>query len=185
MARRRPRDDASVVAALPEALDRLAADLRGGGSVVAALSRAAPSGGALRADFEGIVERAATVGVAEAIAWWRVERPDSAVAAVAGALEVAASVGGRSAASLEGLATGLRDRRETAQEVVALSAQARLSALVVALAPLGSLGFSLMADGRVLAALLGTTAGWACLGAGLGLEALAWAWMRGIVRGQP
>src|SRR5438874_1087575 len=96
---------------------------------------------------------AAGAALVGSIATWAEERPLPAVAAVAGALEVAVTVGGRSAAALEGLAGALRDQRDIQDEVVALSAQARLSALVVALAPLGSLGLSLAVDPRVTTTL--------------------------------
>src|SRR5437867_1719083 len=72
---------------------------------------------------------AAGAALVGSIATWAEERPLPAVAAVAGALEVAVTVGGRSAAALEGLAGALRDQRDIQDEVVALSAQARLSAL--------------------------------------------------------
>ena len=101
---------------------------------------------------------------------------------MAAALEVAATVGGRSAAALEGLAAGLRDRHDTQREAAALSAQARVSALVVGLAPLGSLAFSVLADRRVPAALVGTGPGRICLAAGIGLDALAFVWMHRVLR---
>jgi tight adherence protein B len=104
------------------------------------------------------------------------------VATVAAALTVASSAGGPSAAALEGLAGGLRDRQDAATEVAALSAQARMSALVVGAAPVLSLSLSLLADARVASTLVGTGPGLSCLVAGATLEALAGLWMRRIVR---
>lgn len=177
------REDARVVAALPEVLDHLAADLRGGGTVLPALRHAAGGYGPLEADVARIVDQVtAGAGLTESIAAWPKERPLPSVGVVAGALEVAVTVGGRAAGSLEGLAAGLRDGRDAREEAMALSAQARLSAVVVGLAPLGSLVVSALVDGRVPAALLGTAPGRACLAAGLGLEALAALWMRRILR---
>jgi tight adherence protein B len=180
---RRGRRDARLVAELPDALDRLAADLRGGGAVLAALEVLSAGPGPLAADLRRLTARAAAGTVlAESIAAWAAERPLPAVAAVAGALEVAAAVGGRSAAALEGLAGGLRDQRDIREEIAALSSQARLSALVVALAPLGSLGLSLAVDPRVMTTLTGTGPGRACLAVGLGFELVAWVWMHRLVR---
>lgn len=176
------RERARLVAALPDLLDRLAADLRSGGSLLAALGQATGGRGPLETDLARVVRRvAAGDGLAESIAAWPVERPLPAVRVVTGALEVAVTEGGRVAPALEGLAAGLRDGQDAREEAMALSAQARLSALVVGLAPLGSLAVSALVDGRVLAALLGTAPGRACLAAGLGLEALAGLWMRRIL----
>lgn len=121
-------------------------------------------------------------GLPDALSAWRAERPGPDGAVVTAALEVAHSVGGGVAGPLEGLAAGLRDRIDGARELRAQSAQARLSAWVVGLAPLGALGLSLLSDHRVVAALVGTAAGRGCLLAGAGLEALAAAWMRHILR---
>ena len=180
---RRGRRDTRLVAELPDALDRLAADLRGGGAVLSALEALSAGPGPLAADLRRVTGRsAAGAALVGSIATWAEERPLPAVAAVAGALEVAVTVGGRSAAALEGLAGALRDQRDIQDEVVALSAQARLSALVVALAPLGSLGLSLAVDPRVTTTLTGTNPGRACLAFGLGLELAAWVWMHRLVR---
>ncbi len=62
---------------------------------------------------------------------------------------MAVAAGGPAAPALDGLAAGLRDRHDAAAEVAALSAQARLSAIVVGAAPLVSLALSLLVDRRV------------------------------------
>jgi Flp pilus assembly protein TadB len=63
-----------------------------------------------------------------------------------------------------------------------LSAQTRLSAVVVGAAPLGYLAFSALVDPRSLGVLVGTGVGRVCLVVGLALEGLAALWMRRIVR---
>jgi tight adherence protein B len=100
-------------------------------------------------------------------------------------LEVAVVAGGPAAPALDGLAAGLRDRHDAAGEVAALSAQARLSAIVVGAAPLVSLALSLLVDPRVAPTLIGTATGRACLLAGMALEGLAGLWMHRIVRCEP
>jgi tight adherence protein B len=167
----------------PAVLDRLAAHLRAGGTVPTGLRDLAGDSGPLAAGLGRVVERIdAGAGLPDALSALHAERPGPDVAVVAAALDVAHSVGGGVAGALEGLASGLRDRIEGARELRAQSAQARLSAWVVGLAPLGALGLSLLSDHRVVAALVGTAAGRVCLLAGLGLEALAAAWMRRILR---
>ena len=181
----RRRAAAEVEAALPDLLERVAGEFRAGASLLRALAEAAGGAGlpeALAADLARVVARADDGGLGPALAAWAEDRPLPAVAAAAAALEVAAGAGGPAAPALEGLAAGLRDRHDAAGEVAALSAQARLSAVVVGAAPVASLALSLLADRRVAPTLIGTGSGRACLVTGTALEALAALWMRRIVR---
>jgi tight adherence protein B len=185
---RRRRAEAAVLAALPDVLDRVAGGLRAGAAPLAALAEAAagpdlPPG--LAADLVRVVERAEEHGLDPALAAWAEERPLPAIAATAAALQVTAGAGGPAAPALEGLATGLRDRHDAAGEAAALSAQARLSAIVVGASPLVSLTLSLLVDRRVAPTLMSTSSGRACLLTGAALEALAAIWMRRILRLQP
>ena len=185
---RRRRCDEAVLGALPDVLDRVAGGLRAGAAPTAALAEAAagadlPSG--LASDLATIVERAEQDGLDPALMAWAEERPLPAVAATAAALQVTPRAGGPAAPALEGLATGLRDRHDAAGEAAALSAQARLSAIVVGASPLVSLALSLLVDRRVAPTLMATPSGRACLLTGIALEALAAAWMRRILRVQP
>ncbi len=91
-------------------------------------------------------------------------------------------MGGRAAEAIDGLAASLRHRLDAAAEAHALSAQARLSALVIGAAPLGYLAFSGLVDPRSVTMLVSTGVGRVCLVAGLGLEVLAALWIRRIVR---
>ena len=184
---RRGRDSA-IVAALPEVLERVASSLRAGAAPLVAVGEAAagadlPEG--LAADLARLAERAEERGFGPALVAWAEERPVPAVGAVAAALEVAVVAGGPAAPALDGLAAGLRDRHDAAAEVTALSAQARLSAVVVGASPLVSLALSLLADPRVAPTLLGTAPGRACLFVGIALEGLAAVWMHRIVRSEP
>ncbi|MDQ3946419.1 MAG: type II secretion system F family protein [Actinomycetota bacterium] len=166
----------------PAVLDQLAAHLRAGGTVHSGLRDLAVDAGHLDAGLRRVAESVeGGGGVPDALSAWRAERPAPDVAVVAAALEVAHCAGGAVAGPLEGLAAGLRDRIEGARELRAQSAQARMSAWVMGLAPLGALGLSLLSDHRVVAALVGTAGGRACLLAGFGLEALAAAWMRRVL----
>jgi tight adherence protein B len=181
----RGRADARVVGALPSALDRVSAGLRAGATVGDSLGELAAASGPLAPDLRRLAARSRLgVGLGEALAQWAHERPLPGVQAVSGALALAVSVGGACAVALEGLGESLRAREATTREAHALSAQARLSAVVVGAAPLGYLGFVSITDPGSLDALLSTGAGRMCLIVGLALEALGALWMRALLRRQ-
>ena len=92
---------------------------------------------------------------------------------------------GVSTPAIDGLAQSLRDRLGAAAEAGALSAQARLSALVVGAAPVGYLAFSTALDPTSTATLVTTTPGRVFLVLGLGCEVLGARWMHRIVRVRP
>jgi tight adherence protein B len=173
---------------LPVALELVASELRTGGTVIGALGAlartgVAPARGALTADFARITRRCELGAPLQgALAAWAGERNDPGFRSAAGALAVAATTGGRSAEALDGLASSLRDRIEIAAEARALSAQARLSAIVVGSLPLAYLAGCAVVDPRQVRVLTGTSFGIACLGSGLALEGLAVVWIRAILR---
>jgi tight adherence protein B len=167
---------------LPLALEQIAAHLRGGGTVAHGVSALADGDGPLASDLRRVRTRADLgVGLADALAAWPGERDLPDVRAVAGALAVAESLGGRSAHALDGLAKSLRDRLGAAAEARSLSAQARLSAVVVGASPLVYLVFSALVDPASVGQLVGTGFGRVCLVLGLALEAAAALWMRHIL----
>lgn len=180
----RDRRRRRLAAALPDAVEQIAAELRGGGTVDGGIRNLAGGEGPLSPELRRVAARADLgLGLGDALASWPDESGVPDVRAVAGALAVAATVGGRSAAALDGLAASLRDRLGATAEARSLSAQARLSAVVVGAAPLVYLLFSVMVDPTTLGVLLGSGFGRVCLLVGLGLEALAALWMRRIVGG--
>ena len=174
--------DRRLAVAMPGALETVAAELRGGASVVEAVTRVAGSPSAVAPELRRVVART-EVGLtfgASLTAWSR-DRHRPEVQAAAGALAVAATLGGRAADALDGLAASLRHRLDAVADARALSSQARLSALVVGAAPLGYLAFSALVDPGAVDVLLTTGVGRVCLVTGLGLEALAAWWIRRIV----
>jgi tight adherence protein B len=178
----RTRAHRRYASALPLALERIAAHLRGGGTVAHGVAALAGGDGPLAGDLRRVQGRADLgVGLADALAAWPVERDVGDVRAVAGALAVAETLGGRSAHALDGLAASLRDRIGAAAEARSLSAQARLSAVVVGVSPLAYLVFSALVDPGSVGMLVGTGAGRVCLVLGLLLEAAAALWMRRIL----
>jgi tight adherence protein B len=177
---RRARQIAMVV---PETLERVASELRSGGTVATAISAVAIGDGPLGPDMARLVARIRLgASHAEALGAWAAERSVAGIDASAGALAMCSSVGGRSADALDGLATSLRDRLGVAAEARALSSQARMSALVVAGAPVAYIAWSALVDPHGLHVLTATVFGRICLVLGLGLEALGGWWMRNIVR---
>jgi tight adherence protein B len=169
-------------AALPPALEQFAAALRGGAAPAEALSALADGRGSLAADLRRVRARAELgLGLTDSIAVWPQDRPLPSVRAAAGALALATSVGGRAADALDGLAASLRERLGAVAEARSLSAQARLSAVVVGAGPLAYLGFSALVDPASVGALVETDGGRVCLVVGLALDLVAIAWMRRIV----
>jgi tight adherence protein B len=178
----RSRQHRALDAALPGALDMAAAELRAGGTVRSAVVSLARTRGPLAADLSRVDARVVLgTTFSDALERWAVERGGDTVRAVAGALAVADSLGGRAVDALEGLARSLRDADGAAAEARALSSQARLSAMVVGAAPFAYLAFQLVTDPASTGVLVGTPAGQGCLAAGLVLEAFAVVWMRRIV----
>jgi len=171
-----------VAVAVPVTVERVASELRAGGTIPTAINAIGSSDAVLAADFTRIQTRLALgAPVAEALAAWASERSAPGVDVTAGALAMCAEVGGRSADALDGLACSLRDRLAVVAEARALSAQARMSAVVVGGTPLLYIGWSAFADRRALHTLTATTAGQLCLLIGLGLEVLGAWWMRRII----
>jgi tight adherence protein B len=179
----RGRRSRLLAAAVPNAVDRVAAELRSGGTVATAIAGLAAADHVLAADFSRVDARMRLGSSLDAaLRRWAQERPVEGVDATAGALAVCASVGGRGADALDGLASSLRDRLAVVSEAQALSAQARLSALVVGSAPIVYLAWSMLVDPHALHALFATAVGQVCVAVGLTLELIGALWMRKIIR---
>ena len=108
---------------------------------------------------------------------WRDARDKPSVRLTVGALVLATQTGGPPARVIEDVASAIRSRQQVAREAHALAAQARLSALVVGVAPLGFMVITCLTDPRNAHVLFGTPVGITCVVAGLGLDALGAMWM--------
>ena len=179
----RHRRERLIAAAVPDTLERIGSELRAGGTVATAISSIACGAGPLAADA-GRIETRVRLGAAlpEALRSWAHERRAVGVEVAAGALSLSATVGGPAADALDGLASSLRARLSVVAEARALSAQARYSAWVIGLAPIGYLVSTAAVDSRSVHVLFATGSGRACVVLGLGLELLGASWMRAIVR---
>lgn len=176
------RGDRLLEAALPEALEAVARSLRSGASLRQAVEEAGAAPGSVGHDLRAVArEVAAGVPLATALDGWGRRRPLPGVRLAVSALGLGAETGGAHARALDGVAATLRARAGVAGEVRALSAQARLSAVVIVLAPLGFSALAAATDERT-AGFFVTPLGLACLAAGLALDALAALWMHRLSR---
>ena len=180
---RRGRAGAVSDAALPVALEAVASGLRAGSTLPLALAAAATGAGpALGAELTRVVADATHVGLAAAADEWALRQPRPAVRLAAAALALSAEVGGAGARALDGVALTLRQRSEAVAEVRALATQARLSALILSVAPIGFVALAGTADPRTVRFLLADPAGQVCLVLGLLLDVAGAAWMGRITR---
>jgi tight adherence protein B len=101
---------------------------------------------------------------------------------VAGVLKLHRRTGGALAASLDEVAGTLRARREGARELRSLTAQARLSAAILGLLPLGFFLFLSIVARRDVESAFRTTAGASAIGFGLVLQGAAFVWIRRLLR---
>ena len=177
------RRDRRIGAAVPGVVEQIASELRAGGTIATAVASLGRGDGPLAADFATVDARLALgAPMPDALAAWAQQRRAAGVDVVAGALAMCASVGGRSADALDALASSLRDRLAVVAEARALSAQARMSALVIGAMPLLYIAWSAMGDRRALTALTGTAVGRTCVVIGIALEIVGALWMRRILR---
>lgn len=166
---------------LPLVLDEVARSLRAGCSLAQALASAGevpgPAGRAV-AELAGEIE--AGRPVAAAAHRWASRSGSPVVGLAAVAVGLAAEAGGTSARAVDGVAASLRERAEAADEAHALAAQARLSALVIGVAPLAFAALAAATDSRTATFLVGSPLGLGCLVGGVALDAAALVWMRRI-----
>jgi len=169
---------------LPAALDRLAAALRSGSSLPMALDEVGsaldpPIGPELAALAR---ETARGRPVREVIDDWSAMHDDPGTRLAAAALVLSTLVGATPARAIDGVAATVRERLDLAAERRALAAQARTSALVLSVAPVGFAVLLVLADSAASDFLLGTPAGWVCLTLGVSLDAAGAWWMARLSR---
>ena len=99
-------------------------------------------------------------------------------------IAVSATLGGASAAPLDRAAAALRLRAVDDEERRSHSAQARLSAHVLTVIPVGMLALLVTTDPDVRAVVV-EPVGAACVATGLLLNATGWVWMRHTIGRRP
>ena len=182
---RRHHGDQRLERELPGALEAVARSIRSGASLRQAIGEAALSTpGPLGREF-AMVARQAAYGATlmEALEALGDRRPIAGVRLTVAALCLGVETGGAQARAVDGVATTLRDRFAVAAEVRALASQARVSALVIGLAPLAFGAFAVTTDPRTGEFLFHTPLGLALLAVGVTLDGLGWLWMQHLARG--
>ncbi|HUP85361.1 MAG TPA: hypothetical protein VM143_06815 [Acidimicrobiales bacterium] len=182
------RRTAAADRALPGVLESVARQLRAGGSLAQALvaTTPSPSSGDLAAAWARLAGLVPIVGVTAALDDWSSAAREGhdrgrSVGLAAAALALASSTGGSPARAIDGVAATLRSRLAIADEVRALSSQARASAVVIALAPLVFATVAAATDPRT-AHFVASPSGLLLVGLGLGLDALGAWWMARLCR---
>ena len=185
--RRRRRREIATQERLAEAVSLIASAMRSGRSLLQAIELAATDlDPLLGSTFRRLADR---TGLGDPMdesidAWARdVGGPDARL--VAGVLKLHRRTGGSLAASLENLAHTLRDRRASARELGSLTAQARLSATILGLLPIGFFLFLSVIARRDLEAAYETPTGVIAIAFGLALQGAAYVWIRHLLRVEP
>ena len=117
--------------------------------------------------------------LAQALAGIEPGDPDAALTLQA--LAATSHLGGPIAATLDAAAAVLRGRTAARAERWAHGAQARLSARVLTIVPLGFAGWSALSSPRTRSVYLSSFAGGVCALIGLILNLIGWRWMKKIV----
>jgi len=161
----------------------LAAAVRSGASLTQAIRYAASEAEPpVREEFGQLVADLDTgIALDHALRSWAASHPTAQVELVVGALELHRRSGGDLPVVLDQVAATIRDRVSIAREVRSLTAQARLSAWILGLLPVGFFAFLWLTSRRDIEGALSTPIGIACILVGLLLECGAFAWIRKLL----
>jgi tight adherence protein B len=136
----------------------------------------------LRGELTSLVDGIDTgTPISEALAEWADAHDSEDARLIAGVLDLHRRSGGDLPIVLDGLAGTLRERRAAHREVRALTAQARLSGVILGMLPIGFFAFLLLTSRREMVEAIATPLGGTALGIGLGLEVLAFLWIRHLL----
>jgi tight adherence protein B len=119
--------------------------------------------------------------VGEALSDWADAQGSDDAVLIVGVLDLHRRSGGDLPTVLDSLAGTLRERRAAHRDVRALTAQARLSGVILGMLPIGFFGFLLLTSRREMLDAIATPLGQTALGLGLGLEILAFLWIRHLL----
>lgn len=183
-AQRRHHASRALARELPEVLDSVVGVVRSGGSLLEGL-RAAH-----RQPFDPVVHRDLGLVLAEidrggavgsALAGWAARRHDRDLRTVAGLTAAATETGGPLATALAGISATIRQRQAQAREVEALVSQARLSAMVLVVLPVGVLPLLEVVGTVSIRDVLADPVSRFAVVCGIGLDLLGLMWMRRLV----
>jgi tight adherence protein B len=182
--RRNARRRAAIDEQLLDAVTAIASAVRSGRSLGQALVTAADEVGDPLSGILAATAQAVSLGVPmdEALDTFVDTVGGSDVWLLSGVLKVHRRTGGALAASLDDVVRTLAARREAARELRSLTAQARLSATILGLLPLGFFLFMSVVARRDIESAYRTTAGASAIGVGLALQGAAFVWIRRLLR---
>lgn len=178
--RRGPAD--AELADMIRFLDTVARLLRSGHGLHTSLRHATGVAGVHAGPLRDVVHQLdGGIPIAGALGSWRQQCPRPSVALATGVLTFGLYSGGSMARGVDAAAATLRERLTLVSDVRVLAAQARASALVAAVAPVGFTVVVGLADPRVFSFLFTTPPGWICIAVGAALEAGCVVWMRSLI----
>jgi tight adherence protein B len=173
---RKPRRSRSLSPDYASLLDGIARRVRSGSSLTSAvideIDRSSP--------LHVVLNRLDTGDSLEE-ALGGVEADDGDLALTVQALSATAHLGGPIAATLDEAAAVLRERAAALAERRAHGSQARLSARVLTIVPLGFAVWSAAVSQHTRDVYISTAAGGVCAICGLALNLVGWRWMRRII----
>jgi tight adherence protein B len=181
--RRRANERRRAGAQIADAVGAMSAGLRAGLSLSQSFAYARDEADEpLKSDLGSLVDKI-EVGtpVGEALSDWAEVQDSEDVFFLVGVLDLHRRSGGDLPTVLDSLAGTLRERRAAYHDVRALTAQARLSGAILGMLPIGFFGFLFLTSREEMLQAIGTPLGRMALGVGLGLEILAFLWIRHLL----
>jgi tight adherence protein B len=181
--RRRTSQHHRAAEQIADAVGAMSAGLRAGLSLPQSFAYARDEADEpLKGELATLVDRI-EVGtpVGEALSDWADAQGSEDALLIVGVLDVHRRSGGDLPTVLDSLAGTLRERRAAFREVRALTAQARLSGVILGMLPIGFFGFLLLTSRREMLHAIATPLGGTALGVGLALELLAFLWIRHLL----
>jgi tight adherence protein B len=168
---------------LAEVVAAVAAGLRGGlslsGSLAYARDEAEPP---MRDDLARLVGRIDVgVPIIVALGEWADQLGSEDARLLVGVLDLHHRSGGDLPSVLDGVLAMLRERRAAHREVRALTAQARLSGLILGTLPIGFFGFLMLTSRHEMLDAIATPLGRTAVAVGLALELGAFFWIRRLL----
>jgi tight adherence protein B len=169
---------------LAEAVSSLAAGMRAGLSLARSIRFAAEEAEPpLAASLTSVADRADLgVPLEEALAGWARATASADVRLLAGVLDLHRRTGGELPSVLDGVAATLRERRASAREVRALTAQARLSGAILGLLPIAFFLFLSVTSRDDIAAAFHSPFGITAIVLGFAMQGCAFLWIRSLLR---
>jgi len=182
--RRRAKRDALIEEQLLDLVTSLASSMRSGRSLEQALTQGAeelepPLGPTLR-ELVDAVSLGAPLD--DALERWSARLSTDEARLVVGVLRLHRRAGGALTGPLDEVASTLRSRRSASRELRSLTAQARLSAAILGLLPVGFFLFLSVVSRRDIEDAIRTPAGTGAIAVGITMQAAAFVWIRSLLR---